>query len=242
MDPTICTAAVKGFNRKVWKAEPVQSEKDAGVRFTYRSPDGEEGYPGNLDVTVVYTLNDNNELTIDYTAQTDAPTVLNLTNHAYWNLAGAGSGPILDHELTLAADKYVAVDDTLIPTGRLPEVSGTPMDFRQPRAIGAKLNDLPPIGDNAQGLRPLLRAGRLEGQTRLRCPRARAQERPRDGSFHHAAGRAALHGQLPGRRSRATAATSSTRPSAWRRSTTPTRRTNPTSPAPCCAPARSTTR
>src|SRR6185295_15958088 len=118
----------EGFNRKVWKAGMFKHENETGIRFTYRSPDGEEGYPGNLDVTVAYTLNNDNELKIDYAAQTDAPTVLNLTNHAYWNLGGAGSGEVLDHELTIAADKYLPIDKGSIPTGQLADVKGTVMD------------------------------------------------------------------------------------------------------------------
>jgi aldose 1-epimerase len=129
-----------GFDRKLWKGEPATG---MSVRFTHRSPDGDEGYPGNLDVTVLYTLNDENELTIDYTAMTDAPTVLNLTNHAYWNLAGAtANGSILDHKLELAADKYVEPDETLIPTGKLAPVAGTPLDFTKPEVVGARIDKL----------------------------------------------------------------------------------------------------
>ena len=99
----------------MWKAEPFRSADALGVRFTLHSPDGDEGYPGNLDVAVTYTLAGNRELRIEYAATTDKPTVLNLTNHAYWNLAG--SGVVLNHVLTLAADRFVEVDDLAIPTG-----------------------------------------------------------------------------------------------------------------------------
>ena len=132
----------EGFNRKVWKAEPVEEGRQAGVRFRYRSPDGEEGYPGTLDVTVEYLLTTDNELRMEYTAETDAPTVLNLTNHAYWNLAGAGSGTILDHELMLTADKYLEVDDTLIPTGKLADALDTAMDFTRTQTIGSRIAEL----------------------------------------------------------------------------------------------------
>jgi aldose 1-epimerase len=141
----------KGFDRAVWKAEQLQSGNDVGVRFTHRSPDGDEGYPGNLDMTVVYTLTDQNELKIDYTAATDKPTVLNLTNHAYWNLAGAGSGKILDHRLTLAADKFLPTDKGSIPTGELAPVAGTVMDFREPHSIGERIAELKKDPEGTRG-------------------------------------------------------------------------------------------
>nr|WP_222184844.1 aldose epimerase family protein [Geminicoccus harenae] len=128
-----------GFDKRVWTAEEVTSADGLAVALTYRSPDGEESYPGNLDVRVTYTLTDADEFRIDYEATTDRPTVLNLTNHAYFNLAGDGTGSIEDHELTLNADAFTPVDDTLIPTGALEKVEGTPFDFREPTAIGARL-------------------------------------------------------------------------------------------------------
>ena len=122
---------LKGFDKRNWKA----SAEGHAVRFTYTSPDGEEGYPGTLQIAVTYTLTDANELRLDYEATTDKPTVLNLTNHAYWNLAGAGVGDILGHELTLHSKQYLAVDDGSIPTGKIEPVGGGPMDFTQPKLI-----------------------------------------------------------------------------------------------------------
>jgi aldose 1-epimerase len=134
-----------GFNRKVWKAEPVRVTHGSGVKFTYVSMDGEEGYPGTLTVHVTYELGDDNSLKISYHASTDKPTVVNLTNHSYFNLSGAGSGDILKEVLQLDADHYTPVDDNLIPTGELKSVEGTPFDFRKPAAIGARNSQIPGI-------------------------------------------------------------------------------------------------
>jgi aldose 1-epimerase len=134
-----------GFNRKVWKAEPVRVTHGSGVKFTYVSMDGEEGYPGTLTVHVTYELDDDNSLKISYHASTDKPTVVNLTNHSYFNLSGAGSGDILKEVLQLDADHYTPVDDNLIPTGELKSVEGTPFDFRKPAAIGARNSQIPGI-------------------------------------------------------------------------------------------------
>lgn len=131
---------VQGFNKKVWEAKDVSTKAAAALELTYVSKDGEEGYPGNLSVKVVYILTDQNELKIDYTAATDKDTVTNLTNHSYFNLAGAGSGDILGHEVTILADRFTPVDATLIPTGELRSVQGTPFDFRKPVAVGARIN------------------------------------------------------------------------------------------------------
>jgi aldose 1-epimerase len=127
---------LKGFDQAVWKAREVAD----GVEMSYLSKDGEEGYPGNLSVKVTYTLNEKNEFAIDYSATTDKDTVVNLTNHSYFNLAGPGAGDILQHEMTLFADRFTPVDDGLIPTGELRSVKGTPFDFTKPVAIGARIN------------------------------------------------------------------------------------------------------
>ncbi|MGD0497408.1 MAG: aldose epimerase family protein [Bryobacteraceae bacterium] len=127
----------KGFDQAVWRAREVSGEKPA-LELTYLSKDGEEGYPGNLAVRVLYTLEDNG-LRIDYSATTDRDTVLNLSSHSYFNLAGEGAGDILNHELQLSADRFTPVDAGLIPTGELRAVEGAPFDFRQPVAIGARI-------------------------------------------------------------------------------------------------------
>ena len=130
----------KGFDKVVWKIVDEKTDGDEAIlKMKYLSKDGEEGYPGNLDCTVTYTLTANDELKFSYEATTDKTTVLNLTNHAYWNLAGQGSGDILGHELMLAADKYTPVDEGLIPTGEIKSVKDTPMDFTKPMAIGSRI-------------------------------------------------------------------------------------------------------
>jgi aldose 1-epimerase len=126
----------------IWKGEPFKTIDGEGVIFTYSSPDDEEGFPGKLDIKVTYTLNDKNELKIDYEATTDHATPVNLTNHAYFNLSGAGAPTILDHELMIAADHYTPIDDTLIPTGEIAPVEGTPFDFREYHKIGERVNQL----------------------------------------------------------------------------------------------------
>ncbi len=134
---------LKGFDKVVWNASPLRQETGPAVEFTYLSPDGEEGYPGNLSVSVIFSLTRDNGLKIEYSATTDKPTPVNLTNHCYFNLAGAGNGDILDHELMIAADGYTPVDDTLIPTGEITPVENTPMDFTSPQPIGSRINQVP---------------------------------------------------------------------------------------------------
>ena len=138
--PNSLHGGIVGFDKHVWKEEQVDSDSPA-VRFSLLSPDGDQGYPGNLFVSVTYTLNDDNQLRIAYSATTDKPTILNLTNHTYYNLAGAGEGTILNHIITLHADKYTPVDATLIPTGKEADVAGTPFDLTEPTAIVAHLKE-----------------------------------------------------------------------------------------------------
>jgi aldose 1-epimerase len=138
----------KGFDKVVWQAEAVEGSGAPAVRLRYRSPDGEEGYPGNLDVVVTYSLTDDDAVRIDYEARTDKPTPVNLTNHSYFNLAGPRAADILGHELMLAADHYTPANDTLIPTGEIKPVRGTPLDFTTPTTIGARIDQLKgdPVG------------------------------------------------------------------------------------------------
>ncbi len=130
----------EGFNKRLWTAKDVSSPRGQALELTYRSPDGEEGFPGNLSAKVVYTLPSQNELTIAYSATTDKETVVNLTNHSYFNLAGQGMGDILGHQLLIRGDHITAVDETLIPTGELRAVKGTPFDFTHATPIGARID------------------------------------------------------------------------------------------------------
>lgn len=134
---------IKGFNKVLWKASEFRTDEGVGVKLTYLSEDGEEGYPGNLSCTVIYTLTNNNELKINYESMTDKPTIVNLTHHSYFNLAGQGNGNILGHEIMINADKYTPVDENLIPTGEIKSVKDSPLDFTIPKTIGTRIDQLP---------------------------------------------------------------------------------------------------
>lgn len=132
---------IKGFDKVIWDAAEIKDDESVGIEFKYLSKDGEEGFPGNLSVIVTYTINDNNEFKIDYKAKTDAVTVCNLTHHTYFNLSGEGSGSILDHQVMIKSSRITPIDTTLIPTGELADVAGTPFDFRESTVIGKRINE-----------------------------------------------------------------------------------------------------
>jgi aldose 1-epimerase len=141
--PNTLHGGLKGFDKKVWKAGVAGSPNGVAVKFSCVSPDGDEGFPGTLTTTVTYTLTNQNEVKIEYQATTDKATPINLTNHSYFNLAGASSGNVLAHEFMLTADRYTPVDETLIPIGEIRSVAGTPLDFRSPHTIGARIAQIP---------------------------------------------------------------------------------------------------
>ncbi len=146
--PNTLHGGLKGFDKVVWDAEEVSTPDGPSVRFSYTSPDGEEGFPGTLKTTVTYTVTPKNALKIEYTATTDRATPINLTNHSYFNLAGPASGDVLGHEIMIAADRYTPGDETLIPTGELAPVKGTPLDFTTSAPIGSRINQIKaePVG------------------------------------------------------------------------------------------------
>ncbi len=133
----------QNFSYQIWSAETFESDSEIGVRFRLTSPDGDNGFPGTLQAVAEYTWNDANELQITYSATTDKPTHVNLTNHSYWNLGGAGSGTAKDHVAHIPSDQYLDVDEDLIPTGKLNSVEGTPLDFRRPTPLGNRIDQLP---------------------------------------------------------------------------------------------------
>jgi aldose 1-epimerase len=176
---------LKGFDKVVWTGRPSADAAGANLELTYVGPDGEEGYPGKLSVKVVYTLTENNELKVVYSATTDKPTVINLTHHSYFNLAGAGNGTILNHQLTLNANSFTPTDGGSIPTGELRNVKGTPFDFTKQTAIGAR------IGGADEQL------GFGSGYDHNWVLNKNGKTLARNGSFHDRAGTAVLFRKFP---------------------------------------------
>ena len=198
--PNSLHGGLKGFDKVVWT--PVKADvgpEGPRLVLNYLSKDGEEGFPGNLNVTATYTLTDDNALKLTFTATTDKPTVVNLTHHSYFNLAGQGNGDILGELVYINADQTTPVDSGLIPTGAFADVTGTPFDFRKPTAIGARINDPnhhPPIRPR---LRPQLGHQQAARQVRPDGARDGPDQRPRDGSLERRARPAILRRQFPRR-------------------------------------------
>ena len=188
-----------GFDKRVWKATVLSGRSGDSLQLKYTSKDGEEGYPGTLNVTVTYALNDDNEWRIDYLATTDKATPVNLTQHAYFNLAGHASGDILSHELVISAAKYTPTDDTLIPTGKIEQVEGTPFDFRRYTPIGKHIKE---IKADPQGYDFELRVDRHGRQPETDSDRRRAEVQADDDRLDDPARRAVLHRQLSRRQAK----------------------------------------
>ena len=184
---------IEGFHKKLWTAEPVQADDAVGVRLTYLSKDGEEGYPGNLTATATYSLTRAGELKAEFTATTDKPTVVNLINHFYWNLGGPGTIDCLGHVLTLNADEYTVPGPGNIPTGEIRPVKGTPLDFTKPTTIGAHIAET----DGGYDHNLVIRG--KPGEVRLAAKAVEPEERPHDGSLHRPAGRPVLLDEFRGR-------------------------------------------
>ena len=194
--PNHLHGGLKGFDKVVWTAEPIKGPDGVGVAFTRTSPDGEEGYPGNLKVRVSYVLNDRNDLTVEYHASTDKATPVNLTQHSYFNLAG--DGDILGHEVMINADRYTPVDDTLIPTGKLAPVQGTPFDFRNIDGNRRAHQPGRSATEGRQGLRSQLGAEpHACGRRAAGGARYRTEDRPHAGDSHDRAGDPVLLGKFP---------------------------------------------
>jgi aldose 1-epimerase len=164
----------KSLDKVVWKGKPFDNKKGSGVKFTYKSKEGEEGYPGEVKFAVKYTLTDANELVIEFTAETWETTPVNVTNHTYFNLAGEGSPTVLDHELTLLADSYIPTNETLIPTGEIAPVEGTPLDFRTPHLVGERIAQLDktPAGGYDHNYVLNGKAGELRPIAKLKDPKS----------------------------------------------------------------------
>lgn len=154
--------AAHSFDKVSWTAEPTGSGLGPSIAFRYTSPHLEEGYPGQLDAEVTYTLTAQDELRIEYEARSHRTTPVNLTHHTYWNLNGGGAGTILDHELQVQADTYTVIDDELLPTGEIRSVEGTPFDFREPRAIGSRISELESTGARGYDHNYVLSGARIE--------------------------------------------------------------------------------